>query len=255
MAKIWYPCRQILFLSRSIIAILSRIVIRFRRPQRRLGGLEASKRRASGLDGEEIGAMDDGEFRRLISLAQTGDEDAVATLLRRFEPDVRLMVRVRLPRALRTQFDSMDFVQAVWQSVLADREGEPLDIFENSVHFRAFLSGVARNKVMEEYRRRTQTRKYDLNREEPLYIRRGGREEPRDVASSDPTPSQELQAGDRLDQMTVGRPRLEAEIVELRRQGLTFEEIAKRLEVSDRAVRRVIDAVRERLEREDERWR
>lgn len=199
--------------------------------------------------------MDDGEFCRLISLAQNGDEEAVATLLRQFEPDVRLMVRVRLPRALRTQFDSMDFVQAVWQSVLADREGDALEGFENAGHFRAYLSGVARNKVMEEYRRRTQTRKYDLNREEPLYFRRGGRDEPRAVASPDPSPSQEVQAEDRLDQMTAGRPRLEAEIVELRRQGLTFEEIAARLKLSDRAVRRVIDAVRHRMEKEDERWR
>ena len=222
------------------------------------GGLKASDRQMSGLDGEDqkgVGAMEDGEFCRLISLAQSGNEEAVATLLHQFEPDVRLMVRVRLPRALRTQFDSMDFVQAVWQSVLADRESEALAGFENEGHFRAYLSGVARNKVMEEYRRRTQTRKYDLSREEPLYVRRGGRDEPRDVASPDPTPSQEVQAGDRLDQMTAGRPRLEAEIVELRRQGLTFEEIAARLELSDRAVRRVIEAVRLRMEKEDQRWR
>ncbi len=199
--------------------------------------------------------MDDGEFRRVIGLAQAGDERAVETLLRQFEPDVRLMVRVRLPRALRTQFDSMDFVQAVWQSVLADRADDPLESFDNAGHFRAYLAGVARNKVLEEYRRRTQTRKYDLTREEPLYIRRGGREEPREVASPDPSPSQEVQAGDRLDQLTAGRPRLEAEIVDLRRQGLTFEEIAKRLGLSDRGVRRVLDAMRERLEKEDERWR
>lgn len=199
--------------------------------------------------------MDDGEFRRMVRLAQEGDDQAVAALLRQFEPDVRLMVRVKLPRALRTQFDSMDFVQAVWQSVLADRSDEPAESFENPGHFRAYLAGVARNKVLEEYRRRTQTRKYDLSREEPLYVRRGGREQPREVASPDPSPSQEVQAGDRLDQLTAGRPRLEAEIVDLRRQGLTFEEIAGRLGLSDRAVRRILEAVRQRMEREDERWR
>jgi RNA polymerase sigma-70 factor (ECF subfamily) len=64
-----------------------------------------------------------------------------------------------------------------------------------------------------------------------------------------------VQAGDRLDQLTAGRPRLEADVVELRRQGLTFEEIARRLGTSDRAVRRVLEAIRRRLEKEDERWR
>ena len=69
----------------------------------------------------------------------------------------------------------MDFVQAVWQSVLT-KDGQDLGRFTNARHFRGFLAGVARNKVFEEYRRQTRTRKYNLKREEPLYVRRGDRE-------------------------------------------------------------------------------
>jgi RNA polymerase sigma-70 factor (ECF subfamily) len=194
--------------------------------------------------------MGDAEFDRLMSRARDGDEAAFATLLAAFEADVRMMVRVRLPQSLRGQFDSMDFVQAVWQSVLADRQTLGSG-FSSAGHFRGYLAGVARNKVWEEYRKRTQTRKYDLGREEPLYVRRGGRERPREVASHDPTPSQEAQAGDRLNQLISGRSAREAEVVELRRQGLTFAEVAERTGLHERAVRRIIEDVRARLDREE----
>ena len=60
------------------------------------------------------------EISDLIARAKAGDETAIGEFLSRFEPEVRIMVRGRLPRMLRTQFDSMDFVQAVWQSFFVD---------------------------------------------------------------------------------------------------------------------------------------
>ena len=66
------------------------------------------------------------------------------------------MVRSRLPRKLRTQFDSTDFVQAVWQSLLVD-SGQVLADFDNVEHFRGFLFGMVRNKVREQHRRLTKT--------------------------------------------------------------------------------------------------
>src|SRR5436305_9375678 len=114
--------------------------------------------------------MVDADFVGLLARARAGDGEAVGRLLRAFEADVRMVVRVRLPRALRSQFDSMDFVQAVWQSVFTG-DGGGLPRFDNERHFLGYLAGVARNKVYQEHRRRT-THKYDLGREEPLYVRR-----------------------------------------------------------------------------------
>lgn len=187
------------------------------------------------------------DFVELLARAKARDDAAIEQLLRAFEADVRMMVRVRLPRALRAQFDSMDFVQAVWQSVFADPEAAAVE-FTDARHFRGYLEGVVRNKVFEEHRRRTQARKYDLRREEPLYVRRGDRDEPRAVAAPDPTPSQQVQARECFDRLVErGNPR-EAEVIRLRAQGLTFEEIAAQTGQSERAVRRVIETVRRRLE-------
>lgn len=191
--------------------------------------------------------MDNVDFIALIESAKRGDEAAVAALLGRFEPEIRTMVRVRLPRILRDQLDSMDIVQAIWTSIFT---GHPDEVarFADIGQFRGFLAGVARNKVYEEHRRRTRTKKYDLGREQRLYVRKGERDVPREVAASDPTPSEEVQAEDRLDQITRGRSPEEIQIIDLRRQGLTFDEIARRLGISERSVRRVIDSIRERME-------
>lgn len=191
--------------------------------------------------------MVDDDFVGLLEGARVGDEQAIGRLLGEFESEVRLMVRAQLPRALRGQFDSMDFVQAVWQSVFTGAEMEP-DRFANARHFRGFLAGVARNKVKEEYRRRTQTRKYDLGREERLYVRKGDHDEPRSVAARDPSPSAQVQADDFLERLIAGRTARDAEVVELRRQGLTVVEVAERLGIHERSVRRVIDDLRGRLE-------
>lgn len=196
--------------------------------------------------------MNETAFSELVSRAKSGDDQAVGTLLAEFEADVRLAVRRQLPRVLRSQFDSMDFVQLVWASVFAGDGVDPTR-FENRQHLRAYLTGVAWNKVHEEYRRRTRTLKYDLGREEPLYVRRGGLEQPRDVPSHDPTPSQNLQEIDRLEQITAGCSDKEAEAIRLRGQGLTFEEIAARVGLSERTVRRLIDDTRRRME--ERRWR
>jgi RNA polymerase sigma-70 factor (ECF subfamily) len=189
----------------------------------------------------------DDDLASLMTRAKAGDEEAVRDFLDRFEWEVRTMVRARLPRKLRTQFDSVDFVQAVWQSFFSDLRHDGPD-FERVEHIRRFLAGVVRNKVFEQHRKLTRTEKYDVTREERLYIRRGDRDVPREVVSPDPSPSEAAQADDRLAQLTQGRSALEVAVISLRRQGLTFDEIALETGIHERTVRRFIESARARME-------
>nr|WP_303652700.1 sigma-70 family RNA polymerase sigma factor [Paludisphaera mucosa] len=207
---------------------------------------------ASDLDADPQVEDDPGEdlsrdVPELIARARAGDDDAIRTFVGRYEPEVRMMVRERLPRRLRTQFDSMDFVQAVWKSFLVDLKGGSQE-FANSRHLRGFLAGVARNKVYEQDRRLTRTAKYAVGREEPIYVRRGDREIAIDLPAADPSPSENVQASDRLALLTAGRPTQEVEVLSLRHEGRTIDEIAARLKVDERTVRRIIQAARERME-------
>ncbi len=190
--------------------------------------------------------MDDAEFAGMMDRARAGNAEAQALLLSAFEADVRSAVRGRLPRVLRARYDSMDFVQDVWGSLLAG--GPDPDEFRTVAQFRRYLAGMARNKVLEEFRRRTRTRKFDLGREEPLYVRRGGSDAPRDLPSPDPSPSQEAQAEECFDRLSAGPDPRQAAIVALRRQGLTVEEVAQRLGLREWTVRRVLEAARKRLD-------
>ncbi len=182
-----------------------------------------------------------------IARARAGDEAAARELLDRFGEEILYVARGRLRRALRSQVDSTDIVQSIWKSLFA-KDAPPLQKFENSRHFVGYLAGMARNKVNEEHRRRAQTRKYDMGREEPLYVRRGDQEFVREVRGPGPTPSQHAQANDRLAQILHGRSALERDVVELRRDGLTYDEIATRLAVHEATVRRIVEAIRLRLE-------
>jgi RNA polymerase sigma factor (sigma-70 family) len=187
------------------------------------------------------------EFVDLMSRAKAGDEAAVRLFLSRFGREVQMMVRARLPKRLRNQYDSADFVQAVWQSFFGDLRRN-IPSFENVTHLRRYLAGTVRNKVHEQHRRLTRTQKYNIWREERLYMRRGGCDVPREVVSPDPSPSQAAQAGDRLAQLFEGRSQREIEVIRLRRQGLTFEEIAGVTGVNERTARRIIELARSKME-------
>ena len=118
------------------------------------------------LRGEDM--PDDDEFAELLRRAKAGENAAIRDFLARFEQEVRTMVRSRLPKKLRSQYDSADFVQSVWQSFFVDADSRE---FDNVEHLRGFLFGMVRNKVPEQHRRLTRTEKYDLAREERLYVR------------------------------------------------------------------------------------
>jgi RNA polymerase sigma factor (sigma-70 family) len=187
------------------------------------------------------------EIQDLIARARAGDEEAIGSFLREFEGELRIMVRGRLPKSLRCRFDSTDFVQAVWQSFFVDLRTRPNE-FENVHHLRGYLAGVVRNKIYEQHRRLTRTAKYALGREEPLYVRRSGREVGRDFVSPEPTPSQAVQARDRLAQLIAGCSPREVQVITLRHQGMTFDEIAARTGLGERTVRRIIEDARRRME-------
>jgi RNA polymerase sigma-70 factor (ECF subfamily) len=190
---------------------------------------------------------DDVDFIDLMARAKAGDEAAIRAFFSRFDREVQMMVRARLPKKLRNQYDSADFAQAVWQSFFSDLPADTPK-FENERHLRQYLAGAVRNKVHEQHRRLTRTRKYDIWREERLYIRRGDHDVPREVASPDPSPSQAAQASDRFAQLTAGRSPREVDVIRLRRQGLTFEEIASVTGVNERTARRIIEAARSEME-------
>ncbi len=182
------------------------------------------------------------EFLRRI---QAGDESAARELLRRFEAEVRLVVRRQLPRLLRSRFDSLDFLQSVWGSFFRRMRTAPTE-FEDSRHLVAFLARAAKNKVIDEYRRAA-SRKQDMHREEPLW---GDGLRPRDVPDPADSPSEVAQAHEVLVRLRELMPEDRQAILEMKAEGLSSKDIGERLGISERTVQRVLEELRRRMEAE-----
>src|SRR5262249_44136142 len=188
---------------------------------------------------------DGGELTDFLRRIQAGDEAAARELLRRFEAEVRLVVRRQLPRLLRSRFDSLDFLQSVWGSFFRRMRTAPTE-FEDSRHLVAFLARAAKNKVIDEYRRAA-SRKNDMHREEPLW---GDGPRPKDVMDPIDSPSEIAQAKEVFGRMRELVPEERRSILELKAEGLSSKEIGGRLGISERTVQRVLEELRRRMDTE-----
>jgi RNA polymerase sigma factor (sigma-70 family) len=183
---------------------------------------------------------EEGELRQFLARIRDGDEDAARELLRRYEAKVRLVVRRQLPRLLRSRFDSQDFVQSIWGSFIRRIKSGPTEL-EGTNNLIGFLARAARNKVIDEYRRAS-SRKQDMRREESMY--EGA--EPREVAGHADTPIEVAEASEALSRLRDLVPEDRRTVLDLKAQGLSTVEIAARLGLGERTVRRVVEDLRRR---------
>ena len=182
------------------------------------------------------------ELQVLLDRVRQGDEDAARELLQLFEPHVRRVVRLRLPHALRSKFDSMDFVQSVWGSFFAHLNRGEID-FESRGQLCNFLVSAAQAKVDYESRRRLRAGKFDVHKERQI---EQDAENPI-FTSPDPRPSQVAVAHDLLENAMRGRPPIHQQILRLRSQGYTFVEIAAQVGIDERSARRIVQGIEEQL--------
>jgi RNA polymerase sigma-70 factor (ECF subfamily) len=178
----------------------------------------------------------DSEFSILMQRLREGSQDAAKELFERYGPHILVVIRRRLSKKLRSKFDSDDFTQAVWASFFALPQGNYS--FDNPKALIGFLVKIARGKVIEAVRQRFATAKYNVNREHSL---EGSAAFQVDALSArQPTPSQVAVAKEQWDRLQEKLPTHQRRILELLRQGYTHEEIADRLDMNERTIRRLI---------------
>jgi len=176
------------------------------------------------------------DFSDLIRRVGEGSEEAAWELVEQYGETIRRAVRRRLNGALRPKFDSLDFVQLVWSSFFRVRSkvtrfGHPRELV-------AFLVTMARNKVGMEARRRLLTKKYNVNREHSL-DQVCGRSRA-DVPDSQPAPIEVLIARETWNRMLEKRPEHYQQIIRMRLQGRTYQDIADSLQLAESTVRRFL---------------
>lgn len=176
------------------------------------------------------------DFATLMERVRQGSDDAVRELLELYGPHVVRAVRRTLNKQMRSKVDSVDFTQAVWASFFANRTAaEVLDRPEALI---AFLVKMAKNKVIDEFRRLFNTKKHNLNRERSLHG--SAAFEAGHIAAHTPTPSQIAVTNELHDRLMAGQPPHYQQILKLRQEGMTQEEIAEQMQLSVRTIQRVM---------------
>ena len=170
------------------------------------------------------------DFALLLKQAAGGSLPAIQSLVETYSPHILRVVRRRIDQNLRRQYDSTDFLQMVWTSFF--RELEPLTRFDEPAALGAFLVRIARNKVIDEVRRR-RTLRHDICREEGLNTHW-------QEYAHDDTASRILVARERFDSILFRHASndRDRDILLLRLVGSTMRDIARKMNLSERTVRR-----------------
>jgi RNA polymerase sigma factor (sigma-70 family) len=169
---------------------------------------------------------------------------AVWELLDRYSKNIMRVVRRHLPAELQSKVDASDIVQSVWKSLLrrpAAVEGASGD------QFLAYLAGMARLKVYETHRHYTRRAAVDIRREQPTdgpagaAGRRPGLAEPnglRDHKARAPSSIAALRENWTLALDKAGERG--QQVIDLKLQGLSLNEIAERLAIGKSTVQRIL---------------
>jgi RNA polymerase sigma factor (sigma-70 family) len=177
------------------------------------------------------------EFRTLLSEVRQGSEEAAWKLIDKYGHHILRVVRNSLHDQLRSKFDSQDFVQAVWASFFTSRS--KIISFHNANDLVGFLVTAARNKVVDEYRRRLLYEKYNVRREVSLDDRTQVRKE--QLPANQATPSEVAVARERWYQLMEDQPEVYRRVISLRFRGETFESIAQAVGLKEWNVRRFLE--------------
>lgn len=183
-------------------------------------------------------------FAALLCRLREGSESAAQELLSQYGHHVLYAVRRRLNRKLRAKFDSQDFTQAVWASFFENRQS--IADFETPADLIRFLKTVAGNKVMGEFRRSLGTTKHDIRKE--VSLNNKGLRDSQLFCGKQPTPSRAAVAREQLEQLNDSQPTRYRLMLQMRGEGIPYTEIARKLQVDEKTVRRVIERLAEQLE-------
>lgn len=183
----------------------------------------------------------DAELNALLERASTGEESAIAEMIRRFEPEIRLIARRQLSAPLRPYVDSMDLVQAVHQDLLMGLRGGRFE-FSTKGHLFAFATLLVRRKSAHLWRKHRRQQRQS-----------GARPAPDGLAdviltlqdNDDPG----FHAGQRdeiefvLDQLDPD----DRELITLRLEGYSTAEVARQLGLNPDVTRVRLSRLRQRL--------
>ena len=183
-------------------------------------------------------------FDDLINRIRQGDGEAAAELVRRYEPELRVLARVRLTDpALRRVVDSMDICQSIMANFFVRVAAVQFDL-ETPEQLLGLLATMVRNKATDRVRREQRDRR-DVRRVAKTSVEELGLQE------SQKTPGSMVAHKELLQLVRDQMSKEENEIAIHRLNGCSWDEIAQQMGGTAEALRkrfaRAIDRVANEL--------
>ena len=183
------------------------------------------------------------KFGELVDRIRQGDQEAAAQLVREYEPAVRRIIRLKTTdKRMAAAFDSMDICQSVLASFFVRAAAGQYELTD-SKQLLNLLAKMAQNKLAMQVRRQRAQRR-DVRRKVTIDVTE------QDVPEEASTPSRQLAAKEILEQVQQRLTTEEQQLMDLRNEGLAWQEIGDRLEASPEALRKQLTRAIDRVARE-----
>jgi RNA polymerase sigma-70 factor (ECF subfamily) len=186
---------------------------------------------------------DSPDFADFLRRIRAGDDAAASELVRRYEPLIRREVRMRIgDKRLNRAFDSLDVSQSVLASFFCRAASGQYEL-DRPEQLARLLMTMARNRLVSRTRKERRLVR-DVRRlaSEPAVLDQ--------VADHRSSPSQIASRKEQLDRLKAALTANEQQILELRAEGLSWDEIATQLGGSGHARRMQLSRGIARLERQ-----
>ena len=183
--------------------------------------------------------------RELIDLWRGGDQQAARQIYERYIERLLPLARRRLGRKISGRIDAEDVLQSVFRTFFQRAQAGRFQV-EDEHDLCKLLVRITVHKTLRRIAAETAAKR-DPDREE------GGAASQdclADLLSREPTPEEAIDFLDQLEHLLHQLRPQEREILQLRLQGCTNDEVAKKLGTYDRRIRRTIERIRGLAEQE-----
>ena len=182
----------------------------------------------------------------LIERCRRGDQDAARELFDSYVVRLLPLARRRISQRLASRVDPEDIVQSVFRTFFARLKDDKFEISDQDDLFRLLMRITVHKTLRQIAHHRAAKRNPALE----LGHTDDAHEQLMQLLTTEPTPEATVTFLDTLENFMGLLPGADREILELRMQGFSTEEIAQKLGSYDRKIRRVLERIRHVAEHE-----
>jgi RNA polymerase sigma-70 factor, ECF subfamily len=190
--------------------------------------------------------MEDHEWSAFIYGLRDNDPSAVRQFCESYGPEMERLADRHLVGAIRRRIGPEDVVQSACRTFLRRARAGEFRLDDSATLWR-LLCAITLTKAREQARFHQRGRR-GIDREQPLADDDSTRGV-RPPADPRPNPAEAVAFDDFFEQVLAGMDEEERRLVDLKLQEFTNDEIAERLGISERTVRRILERIRGRLTR------